>query len=194
MQSESRSNRVVRSLLRQSAAIGLGLAITLASATTLRAEGMANLPPAEWEKYATPKADKIVVYKSKRRLELWRGNTILRTYHVALGHNPQGQKMRDGDGRTPEGRYFIDRRKMLSDYHLALHISYPDDEDIQRAESRGVSPGGSIMIHGQPNYLSPEERKELAPDWTAGCIALTNADIDEVWRLVDDGISVEIFP
>lgn len=173
------------------------IALALASAAALshgaaRAEGMAAQPPAEWEKYATPKADKIVVYKSLRRMELWRGNTILRTYHIALGHNPRGQKMEAGDGRTPEGTYFIDDRKMLSDYHLALHISYPGQSDIERAASVGVSPGGSIMIHGVPNDLTPQQR--LAADWTAGCIALTNPEIEEVWRLVDDGTTVQINP
>ncbi len=140
------------------------------------------------------KADRIIVYKSKRRLELWRGNRILKTYPIALGRHPQGQKIEQGDGRTPEGIYTIDRRKSESDYHLALHISYPEPSDIQRAAATGVSPGGSIMIHGQPNYLSVEQRKYLFKDWTAGCIALSNADIDEVWRLVDDGITVEINP
>jgi murein L,D-transpeptidase YafK len=173
------------------------IAIAFAMAAALShgpasAEGMAAQPPAEWEKYATPKADKIVVYKSLRRMELWRGNTILRTYHVALGRSPRGQKTSAGDGRTPEGTYFIDDRKMMSDYHLALHISYPGQTDIERAESMGVSAGGSIMIHGVPNDLTPDQR--LAPDWTAGCIALTNPEIEEVWRLVDDGTTVQINP
>ncbi len=150
--------------------------------------------PADWEKYATPKADRVVVYKSQRRMELWRGNTVIKTYHVALGRHPFGQKSEAGDGRTPEGHYYIDQRNMASDYHLSLHISYPADSDLRRAAAEGVSPGGSIMIHGQPNYLNAEERKQLLPDWTAGCVALTNAEIDEVWRLVDDGTSVDILP
>jgi murein L,D-transpeptidase YafK len=153
-----------------------------------------NPPAPAWEKYATPKADRIVVYKALRKMQLLRGNEVLRTYHVALGRKPFGQKMEAGDGRTPEGRYFIDRRNMFSDYHLALHISYPDSNDIRRAAALGVEPGGSIMIHGLPVYLTPAEQRQLNKDWTAGCIALTNPEIDEVWRLVDDGTEVDILP
>ena len=166
-----------------------------------RAEGnpalpreVGNPPIASWEKLATPKANRIVVYKALRKMELRRDDKVLRTYHVALGRRPFGQKMEAGDGRTPEGRYTIDRRNMFSDYHLALHISYPDQNDIRRAASLGVEPGGSIMIHGEPVYLTPAERRQLNRDWTAGCIALTNPEIDEVWRLVDDGVEVDIYP
>jgi murein L,D-transpeptidase YafK len=151
-------------------------------------------PAADWEKYATPKADRIVIHKSIRQMQLLRGDTVLRTYHIALGRQPAGQKIEAGDGRTPEGTYFIDRRKMESDYHLALHISYPDEFDIKRAAAQGLNPGGSIMIHGQPVYLTPEQRKLLKKDWTAGCVALTDPEIDEVWRLVDDGTPVDIYP
>jgi murein L,D-transpeptidase YafK len=150
--------------------------------------------PEDWERYATPKADKIVVYKSQRKMELLRGNVVVRAYHIALGHHPLGPKITAGDGRTPEGVYYIDHRNIASDYHLSLHISYPQEDDIARAAARGAEPGGAIMIHGQPNSLTPEERKLLSTDWTAGCIALTNPEIDEVWRLVDDGVTVEIDP
>ena len=151
-------------------------------------------PPADWEKLATPKADRIVVYKAARRLELRRGNTVMRTYHIALGRNPVGPKIEEGDGRTPEGTYFIDRRNIESEYHLSLHISYPEDFDIKRAAEHHASPGGAIMIHGEPNVLNAEGKKRLFKDWTAGCIALSNTDVDEVWRLVDDGITVDIYP
>jgi murein L,D-transpeptidase YafK len=148
----------------------------------------------DWRQLGTPKADKVVVYKARRILELLRGDAVIKTYHVALGHNPDGPKVREGDGRTPEGSYRIDRRKLLSDYHLALHISYPDVHDIKRAAALGVSPGGGIMIHGQPGGMTPAEKKKMSTDWTAGCIALTNPEIDEVWRLVDDGTTVDIYP
>jgi murein L,D-transpeptidase YafK len=151
-------------------------------------------PAADWEKYATPKADSIVVYKSARLLQLRRNGKLLKSYHIALGRHPIGQKMEEGDGRTPEGTYFIDRRNMESEYHLSLHISYPERNDLSRAAARHVSAGGSIMIHGEPNVLNDEGKKHLLKDWTAGCIALNNRDIDEVWRLVDDGISVDIYP
>ena len=150
--------------------------------------------PEDWERYATPKADKIVIFKSQRKMELLRGDVVVRSYHIALGRHPFGPKITAGDGRTPEGVYYIDRRNIASDYHLALHISYPQENDIARAASRGAEPGGAIMIHGQPNSLTAEERKLLSTDWTAGCIALTNPEIDEVWRLVDDGVTVEIDP
>jgi len=153
-----------------------------------------SAPPADWEKYATPKADKIVVHKAERRLDLLRGGQVIKTYHIALGRHPLGQKIEEGDGRTPEGTYFIDRRNEASDYHLALHISYPDQFDMRRAAAHHVSPGGAIMIHGQPSYLTPADRLHLKQDWTAGCIALSNADIDELWRLVDDGVPVDIYP
>jgi murein L,D-transpeptidase YafK len=177
----------------------LCLAITASAMTLTLAAPMATAadpapPPAEWEKYATPKADTIIVYKGERRLELRRGGILLRSYHVALGHHPAGPKLQEGDGRTPEGSYIIDRRKLESDYHLALHISYPDDRDRQRAAQRGVSPGGNIMIHGLPGYMIPAAIKKLPPDWTNGCIALSNEDMNEVWRLVDDGVTVDIYP
>jgi murein L,D-transpeptidase YafK len=151
-------------------------------------------PPPDWEKFATPKADRIVVYKAERRLELRRGTTVLRSYHVALGRHPQGPKIEEGDGRTPEGTYFIDRRNMASEYHLSLHISYPEEFDLKRAAAHNVRPGGGIMIHGEPNVLNAEGKKRLFKDWTAGCIALSNTDVDEVWRLVDDGVAVDIYP
>ena len=180
--------------------LALGLALT-AHIAPVRAEGnpaiprdIGNPPARAWEKFATPKADRIVVYKTLREMLLLHGNEVLRTYHVALGRRPQGQKVEQGDGRTPEGRYFIDRRNMFSDYYRALHISYPDRGDIQRAAARGVEPGGSIMIHGLPTYLTPAEQRQLNKDWTAGCIALTDPEIEEVWRLVDDGTEVDILP
>jgi murein L,D-transpeptidase YafK len=160
--------------------------------TAAGAEGVTA--PASGQPDATPKADRVIVYKAQRRLELRRGDTLLRSYHIALGRQPAGQKIGEGDGRTPEGTYFIDQRKVISDYHLALHISYPDEFDIKRAAAAGVRPGGSIMIHGQPNGMAPADIKLLKKDWTAGCIALTDAEIDEVSRLVDDGTPIDIYP
>src|ERR1035438_4590068 len=118
------------------------------------------------------KADRIVVNKSRREMLLLRGESVLRIYRVALGPNPAGHKVQEGDGRTPEGRYAIDRRNPYSRYHLSLHISYPSQADIQRAQDLGISPGGDIMIHG----LKDGERR--ATDWTQGCIAVTNEEID----------------
>jgi murein L,D-transpeptidase YafK len=155
-----------------------------------------NQPPAatDWQTFGTPKADRIVVYKAQRRLELRRAGELIRSYHIALGRNPIGPKVERGDGKTPEGTYFIDRRNIASEYHLSLHISYPETADINRAAALNVDPGANILIHGEPNILNHEGKSHLLQDWTAGCIALHNSDMDEIWRLVDDGVTVEIHP
>ena len=155
-----------------------------------------NQPPAatDWQKLGTSKADRIVVYKAQRRLELRRCTEVIRFYHIALGRNPVGPKVERGDGKTPEGTYFIARRNMESEYHLSLHLSYPETADIKRAAALNVDPGANILIHGEPNILDHEGKANLLKDWTAGCIALHNTDMDEIWRLVDDGVTVEIHP
>ena len=134
------------------------------------------------------KADRILVRKSVREMVLLRGSAVLRTYRIALGPNPAGHKEREGDGRTPEGIYRIDRRNPRSRYHLSLHISYPQDRDIARAQELGVAAGGDIMIHG----LKDGQQRET--DWTQGCIAVTDQEMDEIWNLVDDGTPIEILP
>jgi murein L,D-transpeptidase YafK len=134
------------------------------------------------------KADRIIVNKSRRELLLLRGNALLRSYPIALGPNPEGHKLQEGDGRTPEGRYLIDRRNPQSRYHLSLHISYPNDTDSRRAGDLGLSPGGDIMIHG----LKDGQLRE--GDWTQGCIAVTNQQMEEIWSLVPTGTPIEINP
>jgi murein L,D-transpeptidase YafK len=119
---------------------------------------------------------------------LLRGQSVLRTYRVALGREPVGHKEQEGDGRTPEGRYVIDWRNPKSRYHLALHVSYPNAEDAAQAEAAGRSAGGDIMIHG----MKDGERRE--DDWTQGCIAVTDEDMDELWSLVGDGTEIWIEP
>jgi murein L,D-transpeptidase YafK len=132
--------------------------------------------------------DRIVVNKARREMLLLRGDAILRTYKVALGSDPVGPKEREGDGRTPEGSYIIDRRNPQSRYHLALHISYPSPADRKRAAENGVDPGGDIMIHGlKDGAVRPG-------DWTQGCIAVTDPEMDEIWDLVPDGIPIRINP
>ncbi len=139
-------------------------------------------------------ADKVIVIKSKRVLMLMRDGEIFRTYKVALGKQPKGHKTRQGDRRTPEGRYVLDSRNSRSKFHLAIHISYPNESDVVSAQKRGVSPGGDIMIHGLP----PDSRNvgELHNflDWTDGCIAVTNAEMEEIWQFVQDGTPIEIRP
>jgi murein L,D-transpeptidase YafK len=139
-------------------------------------------------------ADKIVIVKSTRTMTLLRGDRVLKTYKVALGAVPVGPKHVEGDHKTPEGDYVIDSRNPQSQFHLALHISYPSATDQQRARKLGARPGGAIMIHGLAKpfaYLGPLHRQT---DWTDGCVAVTNAEIEEIWNLVPVGTKVEIRP
>jgi murein L,D-transpeptidase YafK len=137
-------------------------------------------------------ADKILIEKSKRRLTLLNKDKAIKAYVVSLGKEPMGKKTEEGDGRTPEGIYTIDRRKLKSSYHRALHVSYPNTEDTAQAKARGVSPGGDIMIHGLPNSIGFIGKLHTKRDWTLGCIAVTNPEIEEIWRVVPDGTTVEI--
>jgi murein L,D-transpeptidase YafK len=139
-------------------------------------------------------ADKILVEKSVRRLTLIRAGKPLRVYRVSLGTHPIGPKEREGDGKTPEGRYVIDKKLMHSAFHRALHISYPNAPDRARAAVLGVSPGGDIMIHGLKNGLGWLGPLHHFSDWTQGCIAVTNAEIEEIWAMVAEGTPVEIMP
>lgn len=139
------------------------------------------------------KADQIIVLKHKRQLLLIRGGRVLKIYPVALGLHPTGPKLWEGDGKTPEGNYLVDGRVPGSRYHLALHVSYPGPADQARAQAAHRSVGGAIMIHGMPNWYS-EITMRMAPDWTSGCIAVSNDAIEEIWDAVDDGTPIEIRP
>ncbi|WP_111642986.1 L,D-transpeptidase family protein [Marinimicrobium alkaliphilum] len=140
-----------------------------------------------------PLADEILVDKSSRAMYLISDGEPFRRYDVALGRNPEGHKKRRGDRRTPEGTYYITRRNLDSDFHIALHISYPSPEDRARANARGQNPGGNIVIHGQRNsYVSGDYKR--AGDWTDGCIALSNAEMEELWHLVPIGTPIRILP
>lgn len=143
---------------------------------------------------ANTTADRIVILKSKHELQLWSKDTLLKTYRVALGGEPFGAKLQQGDHRTPEGNYVITGRNANSKFHRSLRISYPNPEDRARAAKRGVAPGGDIMIHGLPNGYGWIGRGHLAKDWTDGCIAVTDEEIEEIWNLVPDGAPVEIKP
>ena len=147
------------------------------------------LPP-----HAEPPVDRILVLKAERRLILLAGMESVADYGIALGSAPVGPKRMRGDGRTPEGLYRIDARKRDSDFHRALHISYPNAEDLRRARKSGVDPGGSIMIHGLPNGLGLIGSGHRMVDWTDGCIAVTNEEMDEIWDRVEEGVLVEIRP
>jgi murein L,D-transpeptidase YafK len=140
------------------------------------------------------KADAVVVVKSERTLTLMARGKALRTYKVALGGVPVGPKQQQGDHKTPEGHYVLDRRNPKSKFYKSIHISYPSEKARRDAEMRGVSPGGDIMIHGLQNgfgYLGATHR---AVDWTDGCIAVTDSEMDEIWKMVPDGTPIEIKP
>jgi len=137
---------------------------------------------------------RIVVEKSARRLSIFRAGKQIKTYRVALGREPIGAKQEEGDMKTPEGTYNIDRRNAQSSFHLALHISYPSDEDRNRAAARGVSAGSDIMLHGIRNGLGWIGAFHRWKDWTAGCVALTDEEIEELWRVTPDGTTIEIRP
>ena len=148
------------------------------------------------EMFALPKgpADKILIEKNERRLTLFSKGKLLKTYKIALGGNPDGPKERQGDNKTPEGTYVIDSRNRGSLYHLSLHVSYPNDKDKKRAKQLGVSPGGDIMIHGIKNGFSWVGDLHAEVDWTKGCIAVTDEEIEEIDTLVPNGTHVEIRP
>jgi murein L,D-transpeptidase YafK len=140
------------------------------------------------------KADQVVVVKSQRTLTLLAQGKVLRTYKVALGATPVGAKAQQGDHKTPEGQYILDRRNPKSRFYKSIHVSYPNEQDKQRASQRGVSPGGDIMIHGLPNGFGWLGATHRNMDWTDGCIAVTDAEMDEIWELVPDGTPIEIRP
>jgi murein L,D-transpeptidase YafK len=137
-------------------------------------------------------ANAIFVDKSERRLELLRDGRVIRTYEIALGGNPLDPKRQEGDERTPEGAYIIDFRKSDSAYHMALHINYPNAADRMESARLGVPTGGAIFIHGLPNAYPLSVAPKI--DWTKGCIALDNAEIEEIWGLVPDGTPITIVP
>ena len=138
--------------------------------------------------------DLIVVDKSRRVMTLWIGKKPFRTYRISLGSNPVGDKEQEGDARTPEGRYVIDGKNPGSSFHLSLRISYPNSQDRADAARRGVSPGGLIMIHGTPDYLGMLQATGAMRDWTAGCIAVSNAEIEEIYKKVRIGTPIVIKP
>ena len=138
----------------------------------------------------TYKVDRIVVLKGKRRMHLMYRGRVVRTYKIGLGFDPRGHKVKEGDGRTPEGVYRITFRNARSAFYLSLKISYPDRRDRARARRRGVDPGGEIFIHGQPNGAGG--KAPIAGDWTLGCIAVGQAEVREIWRSVRSGTTIEI--
>ena len=141
----------------------------------------------------TIQADKVLVVKNEKLLLLLRDGKILKSYRVAIGRKP-GRRVRQGDNRTPEGRYVIDGRNPGSSYYKALHISYPNASDVSDARKLGVSPGGEVLIHGLPSGFEDLGASHADLNWTRGCIAVSNEEMDEIWELVADGTPVRIVP
>jgi murein L,D-transpeptidase YafK len=139
--------------------------------------------------YYGPEVTRIEVLKADRRMYLMHGETVLRSYDIALGREPVGQKRREGDGRTPEGSYIIDRRNPRSAFHLSLGISYPTVSQRRVAREAGLSPGGDIFIHGRAG-----KHRGRGPDWTEGCIAVTDREIEEIYAMVRVGTPITIRP
>jgi murein L,D-transpeptidase YafK len=141
-----------------------------------------------------PLADLVIIEKAERKLHLLRGGEIFRTFKIALGIRPVGDKQKEGDFKTPEGRYLLDARNPDSDYFLSIHISYPDASDRREAAALGVDPGSAIMIHGQPNEPTRSEAYYRTRDWTNGCIAVSNSDMIDIWLMTGDNTPIEIRP
>jgi murein L,D-transpeptidase YafK len=143
---------------------------------------------------ATATVDQVVVLKKQRTLQLLHGDRVIKSYRVALGGNPVGPKIKQGDGKTPEGTYVLDRRNAQSQFYKSIHISYPSADDRARARRLGVSPGGDIFLHGLGKKYGWVGSAHTMHDWTNGCVAVTNEEIDEIWKLVKDGTPIEIRP
>ena len=141
-----------------------------------------------------PQADVVIIDKSDRQLYLMSDGKIFRTFKIALGIRPDGDKKKEGDFRTPEGRYLLDIRNPNSDYFLSIHVSYPNSIDRREADQNGVNPGGAIMIHGQPNLPTRSETYYRTQDWTNGCVAVSNSDMIDIWLMTGNNTPIEIRP
>lgn len=165
-----------------------------ASATELLARADTRMPGTQSLQPDIVDINTVLVRKSERRLYLMDDDQVVRSYRISLGDNPEGHKLYEGDERTPEGEYTLDWRNASSDFYKSIHISYPSPQDREAARSWGLSPGGSIMIHGLPNDAADMAFAFRGLDWTDGCIAVTNEEMDEIWQLVADGTPIRILP
>jgi murein L,D-transpeptidase YafK len=166
--------------------------LTMAAMVTVAAmDGWSASPSSENKSIV---ADKILVEKAKRTMTLYRNGAVIKIFSITLGRNPVGAKVRQGDGRTPEGHYVIVGRKADSAYHRALRLSYPNAADRARASSLGIKSGGNIMIRGNKKVEDGRSPLRRQPDWTEGCIAVTNQEIEEIWKMAPNGTAVEIVP
>ncbi len=195
LQTDTNRGMSARALGANRRASWLLMLLTAAAATLASADtAVTSLPGNRFSANPLPTANQVIVHKGERRLELWRGRELLRSYRISLGLNPDGHKQQEGDFRTPEGRYRLNARNPRSDFFLSLAVSYPDKADVARAREAGVAPGGAIMIHGLPNQPKWSADYYAKNDWTDGCIALSNADMMEVWMLVPTGTPIDIRP
>lgn len=158
-------------------------------AALLTVVGLTSCGDPKLRSYNGPAVTFVVVDKTARRMQLFHNNTVLKTYDISLGFAASGPKQFEGDGKTPEGLYYIDRRNPRSRYHLSIGISYPNEADIAFAESQGKKPGGEIFIHGKSGF-----RGSNKGDWTAGCIAVTDRQMEDIYAMVKDGTPIRINP
>ncbi len=141
-----------------------------------------------------PVADTVLIEKSERKLHLLKNGVPFRSFAISLGIRPVGDKEQEGDFKTPEGTYVLDSRNPQSDFFLAIHVSYPNQQDRRNAKKKGIRPGGAIMIHGQPNVPTRSEAYYRTQDWTDGCIAVSNSDMIDIWLMTADNTLIEIRP
>jgi murein L,D-transpeptidase YafK len=142
----------------------------------------------------SPHVDRVVVLKREHTLQLLDHGKVVKTYKVALGGDPVGPKTRQGDHKTPEGVYVLDRRNVHSQFYKSIHISYPNERDRAEARHNGVSPGGDVFVHGLPKAYAWVGASHRLKDWADGCVAVTNEELDEIWKAVADGTPIEIRP
>lgn len=167
----------------------MGPGLARAFLLVLLAAGLSGCA-SKFRSYDGPEVTRVVVMKSSRKLYLLNEEAVLKSYDIDLGFAPVGHKQAEGDGRTPEGSYVIDKRNPNSLFHLSIGISYPNEQDIERASSMGLDPGGDIFIHGGPRPGIDPRRS----DWTAGCISVKNREIEWIYAMVEDGTPIDIFP
>ncbi|MGK7650916.1 L,D-transpeptidase family protein [Roseovarius sp. B08] len=148
----------------------------------------------KFKSYDGPEVTQVLISKSRRRMYLFHHNKVLKAYDVDLGFTTAGHKQFEGDGKTPEGDYFIDRRNPNSSFHLSLGISYPNEADRAFAKAHGKKPGGDIFIHGEPNDLGWIRKRRLGRDWTAGCISVRNKEMEKIYAMVRTGTPIRILP
>ncbi len=163
----------------------------LAAASSVALAGCARTE-SKFKTYRGPEVTSIVVNKGARKMYLLNNETVLREYEVDLGFAPEGPKRIEGDGKTPEGTYLIDRRNPNSSFHLSVGISYPNSADVAFARSIGKKPGGEIFIHGEPNDPKDRKRADRVKDWTAGCIAVKNHEIEDIYAMVNNGTLITL--